>query len=148
MQFGGNLRQVFLELTNGEETLWPECLDVNLPTKLRQLSSKTSVLSSPRQKRPEAPEARAHPPSDARAFKDALIKKFGTLARAWDAIDENCDGLLAFHEFIRACRSVQLSGNFKKVFQELTGGEDWLRPEAFDANLPTELIKLHAAKSG
>jgi hypothetical protein len=90
----------------------------------------------------QRPEARSGPPADAKLFKRALIKQFGSLANAWQEIDANDDGLLQFLEFVRACRRINFVGNLKNIFAELTDGEDSLRPALLDAKLLDELAKL------
>jgi len=170
MKFAGNLKQIYKELTCGEEVLRPACLDPSLPADLEKLrSSQTRWFTSPR-KSPggqsprqslshfnigrsaetmaevrmvlDRPFARSGPPCDAKSFKAALLKKFDRLGPAWLKIDQNGDGNSSYLEFVRACRQIQFSGNLKKIFQELTGGEDSLRPELLDAHLPGELQRL------
>merc|ERR1712187_578342 len=84
---------------------------------------------------------RQGPPEDARQFRNALLKKFGKLSRAWEAIDANDDGKLQFNEFVRACRNIQFAGNFKRIFKELSNGEVSIGPSALDPNLASELAK-------
>jgi len=172
IQFAGNLKKIFKELTHGEDKLRPELLDTNLPAKLKKVElEKSPKKMSPRRKSAQddalippadfnhgmmtsattlgevhkllqRPSARSGPACDAKHFKHALRKKFGKLVHAWVEIDSNGDGNLQYHEFIRACRNIQFVGNFKKIFQELTCGEDNLRPELLDAQLPAELQQL------
>jgi len=165
IQFKGNLKQIFKDFTDGEDTMRPEVLDDSLPAELEKLRSNrvqgapqkgsgatfdqtmhgsAATLGEVHMKMQRA-QTRAGPPCDARAFKLALIKKFGKYVQAWQEIDGNGDGLLQYDEFVRACRSIQFNGNFKKIFQELTGGEECLRPELLDASLPAELLKLRKA---
>jgi Ca2+-binding EF-hand superfamily protein len=164
VHIGGNLKRLFKEMTDGEGVLRPEMLDASLPDDLgstvlartqakplKAASDKGSGTDYNHGRRCSAetlgevhmllsrPDARGAGPSDAKAFKHALRKKFGRLARAWVEIDENRNGLLEYHEFVRACRSIQFSGNLKKVFEDLTGGEKCLRPDLLDVNLPAEL---------
>merc|ERR1719433_2291172 len=56
-------------------------------------------------------------------------------------MDSNGDGVLQFHEFVRACRGMHFGGNLRKVFEDLTQGEESLRPESLDPALPAELLK-------
>merc|ERR1719183_3192196 len=49
----------------------------------------------------QRPDAKEGPPSDARAFKSALVKKYGKLELAWEKIYKNGDGALQFQEFVR-----------------------------------------------
>lgn len=172
MNFAGNLKQIYKELTRGEKVMKPAFLDPSLPKDLEKIrSSGLSPRSGPggqsTQQSPgesgslftmggrnsavtmaevrvllDRPFARSGPPDDAKAFKAALLKKFERLGPAWMKIDANGDGLLSYLEFVRACRKIQFSGNFKKIFQELTGGEESLRPELLDAHLPAELKRL------
>jgi Ca2+-binding EF-hand superfamily protein len=158
MQFSGNLRRIFDELTGGDDILRPEQLEPGLETRLESMAKskpRTPSLSAERgsdfqggascqtlgevHAMLQRPDARAPPPSNAKEFKQALIKKFGKLEYAWDEIDSNDDGSLQFNEFVRACRNMQFSGNFRKIFDDLTGGKDALSPEALDASLPARL---------
>merc|ERR1719375_2840661 len=92
-------------------------------------------------------DARTGPPCEARAFKQALLKKFDKLEFAWDEMDLNGDGALQFQEFVRACRGMQFQGNLRMIFEELTGGEDTLTPEALDPGLPARLVKRRRSTS-
>eukprot|EP00929_Paragymnodinium_shiwhaense_P107913 TRINITY_DN7425_c0_g1_i1.p1 TRINITY_DN7425_c0_g1~~TRINITY_DN7425_c0_g1_i1.p1 ORF type:complete len:1168 (-),score=282.35 TRINITY_DN7425_c0_g1_i1:92-3595(-) len=74
---------------------------------------------------------KAPPPSDAKSFKAALIKKYGKLENAWEEMDYNGDGALQFYEFTSACRRIQFHGNLRKIFDELAV-EGELRMEDMD----------------
>eukprot|EP00931_Biecheleriopsis_adriatica_P063750 TRINITY_DN3866_c0_g1_i2.p1 TRINITY_DN3866_c0_g1~~TRINITY_DN3866_c0_g1_i2.p1 ORF type:complete len:403 (+),score=85.68 TRINITY_DN3866_c0_g1_i2:36-1211(+) len=161
INFRVNFKQIFDDLTQGDGPLRPEALDSKLPSEVEALLSR-----SPRKERIDAgpdfehrrtsdastlgevhmmlqrSEAAAGPPADAKAFKQGLVKKFGTLAKAWLEIDENGDGLLQYQEFVRACRRISFNGNFKKIFEELTRGEVNLSPAGLDSNLPFALAAL------
>merc|ERR1719183_2226698 len=93
----------------------------------------------------QRPDAKEGPPSDARAFKSALVKKYGRLELAWEEIDENGDGALQFQEFVRACRRIQFVGNLRKIFDELAPGGS-LMPEALGHRLPVQPEKLRVVK--
>merc|ERR1712187_974565 len=67
--------------------------------------------------------------------KNALIKKFGNMAYAWEAIDSNGDGDLSFPEFVQACRRIQFVGNLRKIFNELSGGADYIGAKSLDKSL-------------
>mmetsp|Transcript_40541 Transcript_40541/g.130364 ORF Transcript_40541/g.130364 Transcript_40541/m.130364 type:complete len:692 (-) Transcript_40541:144-2219(-) len=75
-------------------------------------------------------------PQDAKAFRDGMINKFGSLVLAWEVLDHRGKGHLDFKEFILACRSVEFGGKFKQVFDDLTGGRGTLVPSDLDPGLP------------
>jgi len=172
IQFGGNFRKIFDELTSGDDKLTPEKFDPGLPAELKVLREQGLLTNvSPRRAQKEAaadgapdfnhgrrcsaetlgevhlllqrPTANVGPPCDANSFKNALLKKFGKLTYAWDEIDANEDGMLQFTEFVRACRGIQFGGNLRKIYEELCQGAEGLRPEHLDKNLPAELEKQH-----
>eukprot|EP00928_Gymnodinium_smaydae_P039550 TRINITY_DN26996_c0_g1_i2.p1 TRINITY_DN26996_c0_g1~~TRINITY_DN26996_c0_g1_i2.p1 ORF type:complete len:536 (-),score=89.06 TRINITY_DN26996_c0_g1_i2:80-1687(-) len=59
------------------------------------------------------------PVSTSKGFKAALIKKYGSLESAWEAMDSNGDGSLQFFEFVSGCRRIQFNGNLKGIFREI-----------------------------
>ena len=65
-------------------------------------------------------------PSDSRAFRGAMVKKFGSLEDAFTAADKNADGRMQFYEFVQMCRHVNFSGNLRRIFDELSGGREEL----------------------
>jgi len=172
IQFGGNFRQIFTDLTRGGELLTPEQFDPHLPSELKAIREQGLMSESPRRAQNLAasaeniaqdfnhgrltpaqtlgevhlmllrPVAPAGPPCDAKSFKNALLKKFGKLTYAWAAIDANGDGELSFGEFVRACRSIQFVGNLRKIYEELCKGGECLHPGDLDKNLPTELERM------
>eukprot|EP00747_Dinoflagellata_sp_TGD_P131867 gnl/TRDRNA2_/TRDRNA2_175022_c3_seq6.p1 gnl/TRDRNA2_/TRDRNA2_175022_c3~~gnl/TRDRNA2_/TRDRNA2_175022_c3_seq6.p1 ORF type:complete len:698 (+),score=152.51 gnl/TRDRNA2_/TRDRNA2_175022_c3_seq6:71-2164(+) len=167
MQFSGNLKKIFEELAAGTEEVSPGALDPNLQKVLtRERWFEEHPRRSPRGLEQNASggfehgtrtaaqtlgevhtlmmrsDARVPPPQDARSFKNALLKKYGTFRAAWEDMDVNGDGSLQFQEFVRACRSMNFSGNLKKIFEELANGKPEISPEDLDPNLPSQLIKL------
>lgn len=72
---------------------------------------------------------------DGKAFRDSMIKKFGSFALTWQALDFAGKGKLDYGEFVRACRRVDFTGKLKQVFEDLTGGEDFLSPTGLDPGL-------------
>lgn len=161
LPFTGKLKQVFEDICGGEDAIRPEDLHEDLPDELEKSSSARQIqreltltgggknfgIKDVARKTAgeihflilQKPAPPSGPPDDARAFKACLRKKFGRLGPAWVKIDVNNDGLLQYHEFVRACRDIKFNGNFKKIFQELTGGEECLRPALLDPHLPAEL---------
>ena len=52
--------------------------------------------------------------------------------------------MLIFSGYVVSSVNRILNGNFRKIFDELTGGEDSLTPEGLDPSLPQELEKEKA----
>ena len=87
-------------------------------------------------------------PCSALDFRNALLKKYGSLSKAWEELDTNRDACLQFHEFTAGCRKIQFRGNLRKVFEELSsdGGQS-LRMADLDASMKAEEEQwLSAAK--
>jgi len=143
-------RALFEEIAGpGAEAIAPAALDVDMPLRLKQLQADGARQETDQAKGKKqglcmdtAGEVawvleqgllkdKAPPPSDAKSFKAALIKKYGKLEHAWEDMDYNGDGALQFYEFISACRRIQFNGNLRKIFDELAvDGE--LRMEDMD----------------
>eukprot|EP00747_Dinoflagellata_sp_TGD_P112492 gnl/TRDRNA2_/TRDRNA2_171490_c5_seq2.p1 gnl/TRDRNA2_/TRDRNA2_171490_c5~~gnl/TRDRNA2_/TRDRNA2_171490_c5_seq2.p1 ORF type:complete len:722 (-),score=110.39 gnl/TRDRNA2_/TRDRNA2_171490_c5_seq2:78-2243(-) len=162
IQFVGNLRKIFDELKGSEgDALTPEALEPGLLARMSKLSSAKQdkapdegagfvpLGKSSAETLHEVLHAMNHtddklgPPCSAKAFKSALIKKYGKLEHAWEDIDTNGDGSLQFHEFVSACRHIQFVGNLRKIFEELKGADfDGLMPHQLDAGLPERIEKI------
>eukprot|EP00747_Dinoflagellata_sp_TGD_P046392 gnl/TRDRNA2_/TRDRNA2_144414_c1_seq2.p1 gnl/TRDRNA2_/TRDRNA2_144414_c1~~gnl/TRDRNA2_/TRDRNA2_144414_c1_seq2.p1 ORF type:complete len:346 (+),score=63.93 gnl/TRDRNA2_/TRDRNA2_144414_c1_seq2:153-1040(+) len=171
IQFVGNLHKVFDELTkNTGKDLTPDALEAGLSERLTKLSAMkehkieqageglTGVGLSSAETLSEADlrltraSASVPPLCAARAFKAALIKKFGSLEHAWHQLDANGVGFLNYHEFVAACRHiqfvhVQFVGNLRKIYDELKGkNEEYLTPDGLEPGLAKRLAKRLAGK--
>jgi len=80
-------------------------------------------------------DARTGPPEDAATFRSAIIKKFGKYSIAWEHLDERGKGELKYFEFVQGCRHVDFIGNFRKIFDDLTDGDEELTLEMLDRSL-------------
>ena len=66
-------------------------------------------------------------------FKQALVHRFGNLARAWrDGLDVSGDGKLSYTEFTQACRNIGYIGSIKALFKEMDPGTGVIRHEHLD----------------
>lgn len=116
-----------------------------LPEQLSRFHSACAELDDLADRR----SARRSFPSQAAdvAFRNAMVKKFGTLFRTWLGMDAAGAGAVDYQQFVLFCRGVGFAGSLKKVFCGLTRGADTLLPGHLDAALPALLARqgLHAA---
>eukprot|EP00927_Polykrikos_kofoidii_P040356 TRINITY_DN34517_c0_g2_i1.p1 TRINITY_DN34517_c0_g2~~TRINITY_DN34517_c0_g2_i1.p1 ORF type:complete len:1013 (-),score=190.50 TRINITY_DN34517_c0_g2_i1:34-3018(-) len=181
IKYSGNLKQIFEELTNGEQALRPEMLDDDLAEAFEKATEHRNAREAPswsseavtklatsrrgekahpdyvHGKRTVAetmgevgllltrPPARAPPPTTARNFKAALLKKFETLDHAWTQLDLKGVGSLNYDEFVHACLRIQFSGCLKQIFADLTQGKDTLTPQALSKALSSRLKERSSA---
>ena len=167
--FRGKLRGIFSELTGGAEKLAPGQLDRGLPEALRRLreSAPQGPTAEPTEvpghgrslasstlgeiefklfQNPHYSSKAARPVADVPGFLKALVKKFGRLEYAWDELDTNESGEIAFAEFVQGCRRMSFQGCLRKIFRGLTNERGLLLPEALDPALPAALLRLRAEK--
>lgn len=52
-------------------------------------------------------------------FKKLLVRKFGSILRAWRKVDSDGNGRLSYNEFCGACRALGYAGNVKILWMEL-----------------------------
>jgi len=83
----------------------------------KQLSKDKMARFRERDAALEAADIGAH---DLQGFKRLLIRRFGSLYRAWrKGLDTSGDNKLSFIEFTDACRAIGYAGNLKKLWKEL-----------------------------
>jgi Ca2+-binding EF-hand superfamily protein len=77
-------------------------------------------------------------------FKQALIHRFGNLARAWrDGLDVSGDGKLSYTEFTQACRNIGYVGSIKALFKEMDPGSGVIRHDHFDIESYVLMTSFH-----